>query len=60
MARKTPMAREAQKGNPTCPEGHPLDIVDDGEFLFGECATCKDAWRVMFDGKVIPHGHPLG
>lgn len=44
----------------TCPKGHPLTIVDDGEFLFGTCDTCDDTWRVMFDGQIIPKGHPLG
>jgi len=43
-----------------CPQGHPLVVWDSGEFLFGDCKSCDDTWRVMFDGKVIPHAHPLG
>lgn len=54
------MSDAAQAKNPTCPEGHPLKIEDDGEYLFGVCGKCNDSWRVMFDGQIISKGHPLG
>lgn len=59
MKTSTPMAKAAQANDPKCPKGHPLTIVDDGDFLFGKCETCPDIWRVMADGQIIPKGHPL-
>lgn len=44
----------------TCPKGHALTIIDDGEFLWGDCGDCGESWRVMLSGEIIPHDHPLG
>lgn len=54
------MAQAAQANNPTCPNGHPVEIVDSDYLLWGYCKVEDRSWRVMSDGTPIPDGHPLG